>query len=329
MARSRRNLFVTAVALALLGPLAAACGDDAGAGAGSGKREISLIVGLKGDAFYGSMACGARQAAKRNGVELDVQGPGKWDAPEQIQVLNSVVARRPDAILIAPVDDTALQAPLEEAASQGITIVLVDTTLKDPAIAAAQITSDDQLAGQKAAEEVIRQTNGKGSVVAINTQPGVSTVEARMRGFEAALKKAPGLDYLGRQDVGDDAAKAATAVTATLTAHPDLAAVFATNTLTGQGAATGIKNAHKTGQIKLVGFDANPSGVEALEDGTAQAQVVLKPLDIGAKGVEQALNALDEKPVEKLIRADSLIATRENLATKPVSTYLYSDNCTG
>jgi ribose transport system substrate-binding protein len=322
-----RTWFVAAVAgLALVSPLVAACGDDAGAG---DNPSISLIVGLKGDAFYGSMACGARQAAKRAGATLDVQGPGKWDAPEQIQVLNSVLAKQPDAILIAPVDDTALQAPLEEAAAQGITIVLVDTTLKDPKPAAAQVTSDDQLAGEHAAEEVIRETGGKGSVIAINTQPGVSTVEARMKGFEAGLKKAPGLQYLGRQDVGDDAAKAATAVTSTLASHPDLSAVFATNTLTGQGAATGIKNANKTGDIKLVGFDANPSGVEALQDGTAQAQVVLKPLDIGTKGVEQAMNALNDKPVEKLIHTDSLIATKDSLSTKPVSTYLYNDNCTG
>ncbi|GAB3424244.1 ABC transporter substrate-binding protein [Flindersiella endophytica] len=326
MARSRRTWFVAAAGFVLLSPLAAACGDDAGAG---DNPSISLIVGLKGDAFYGSMACGARAAAKRAGATLDVQGPGKWDAPEQIQVLNSVIAKQPDAILIAPVDDTALQAPLEEAEAQGIKIVLVDTTLKDPKPAASQVTSDDQLAGQHAAEEVVRETGGNGSVIAINTQPGVSTVEARMKGFEAGLKQAPGLKYLGRQNVGDDAAKAATAVTSTLAAHPDLSAVFATNTLTGQGAATGIKNANKTGEIKLVGFDANPSGVEALEDGTAQAQVVLKPLDIGTKGVEQAINALNDKPVEKLIRTDSLIATKDSLATKPVKTYLYNDSCTG
>lgn len=327
MARSRRAWFMAVAGFVLLSPLAAACGEDAGAG-GDG-LSLSLIVGLKGDAFYGSMACGAKQAAKRAGAQLDVQGPGKWDAPEQIQVLNSVIAKQPDAILIAPVDDTALQAPLEEAAAQGITIVLVDTTLKDPKPAAAQVTSDDQLAGQHAAEEVIRETGGQGSVIAINTQPGVSTVEARMKGFEAGLKKAPGLKYLGRQDVGDDAAKAATAVTSTLASHPDLKAVFATNTLTGQGAATGIKNANKTGEIRLVGFDANPSGVEALQDGTAQAQVVLKPLDIGTKGVEQAVNALSDKKVEKLIRTGSLIATKDNLAEKDVKTYLYSENCTG
>jgi ribose transport system substrate-binding protein len=301
-----------------------------GAGGGDKKYKISLIVGLKGDDFYGSLACGAKRAAEHHGASLDVQGPSKWDAPEQISVLNSVIAARPDAILIAPVDDTALQAPLEQAKAQGIKIVLVDTTLKNPEVAESQVTTDDEAAGRTAAQEVIKETGGKGSVVTINTQPGVSTVAARVRGFESDLKKSGGgLSYLGQQYSGDDAGKAASTVTASLAAHPNLSAVFTTNTLTGQGAATGIKNARKTGKIKLVGFDANPSGVQALQEGSAQAQVVLKPLDIGYMGFGQAINSLSGKPVQKMIRTGSLIASKDNLNSPDVQKYLYREACTG
>ncbi|REF35433.1 monosaccharide ABC transporter substrate-binding protein (CUT2 family) [Thermasporomyces composti] len=323
-----RRAFLAFLSVGLVVASAAGCGaEDTGSG-GDGYR-ISLIVGLKGDDFYGSLACGARQAAKKLGVELDVQGPNKWDAAEQIPILNSVIAARPDAILIAPVDDTALQAPLEQAAAHGITVVLVDTTVKNPSFAVSQVTSDDELAGEKAAEEVIRLTGGTGAVVTINTQPGVSTVAARVRGFEKRLAQEPGIEYVGERFAGDDAAKASSVVTSTLAAHPNLAAVFATNTLTGQGAATGIRNAHKSGEIKLIGFDANPSGVQALRDGSAQGQVVLKPLDIGAEGVEQAVNALSGKPVTKLIRTGSFVATKDNLDDPETQKYLYRESCTG
>ena len=330
---TRRYLAPAAVAAAIaMLATATSCGGepaDTGSGGADAQHKISVIVGLKGDDFYGSLACGARQAGKELGAEIDVQGPDKWDPAQQLPVLNSVIASRPDAILIAPVDDTALQAPLEQAAAQGIEVVLVDTTVKDPSFAAAQVTSDDELAGEKAAEEVIKVTGGKGSVVTVNTQPGVSTVAARVKGFEKGLQKAPGITYVGEKFAGDDAAKASSVVTATLSAHPDLAGVFATNTLTGQGAATGIKNAHKTGDIKLVGFDANPSGVEAIEDGTAQGQVVLKPLDIGYQAVEQAVNALSEKKVTKLTLTESLVATKDNLGENDVQKYLYTESCTG
>jgi ribose transport system substrate-binding protein len=316
--------------LALVPVAALAVGCGSGGSSGTGKHDkISLIVGLKGDDFYGSLACGAKQEAKRRGVQVDVQGPTKWDAPEQISILNAVVAAHPDAIMIAPVDDTALQAPLEQAKAQGIKIVLVDTTLRNPGLAVAQVTTDDRLAGQTAAEETIQESGGKGTVVTVNTQPGVSTVAARVRGFEQGLRQASGLRYLGQQYSGDDAGKAASTVTATLAAHPDLSAVFTTNTLTGQGAATGIKNARKTGKIKLIGFDANQTGVQAIQDGTAQAQVVLKPIDIGSTGVDQAVNALTGKPVQKMTRTGSLIANKGNLGTPDVQKYLYRQACTG
>jgi ribose transport system substrate-binding protein len=306
----------------------AGCGSSSAPGGQAAQHKISLVVGVKGDDFYGSMACGAKQAAGKLGATVDVQGPAKWDAPEQISVLNAVIASRPDAILIAPVDDTALQAPLEQAAAQGIKIVLVDTTLRDPSVAAAQVTSDDELAGEAAAKEVIKETGGKGSVVTIATQPGVSTVAARVKGFETGLKQAPGISSVGQQFSGDDAGKAASVVTSTLIAHPDLSAVFATNTLTGQGAATGIESA-KGRHITLVGFDANPTGVQALQSGTAQAQVVLKPLDIGSVAVEQAVNALSGKPVQKMTRTSALVATKDNLTTPEVQKYIYRSSCTG
>src|SRR5690606_29721735 len=105
-------------------------------------------------------------------VELDVQGPNKWDAAEQSPVVNSVATSRPDATPLAPVDDPALPAPPAPAAAQGTEIVLVATIVKDPSLAVSQVTCDDELAGRKAVEEVIRVTGGKGSVVTINTQPG-------------------------------------------------------------------------------------------------------------------------------------------------------------
>jgi ribose transport system substrate-binding protein len=322
-----RSAFALLACSAVLLPLAA-CGDGSAAAGGKTYR-ISVIVGVKGDDFYGSLACGAKAAAKRLDAKVDVQGPNKWDAPEQISVLKSVQASKPDAIVIAPVDDTALQAPLEQAKASGIKIILVDTGLRDNSVAAARITSNDELAGRDAAKAVLKLTGGKGAVVTVNTQPGVSTVDARVRGFQAGLKEASGIDYLGQKYSGDDPAKASSVVTSTLAGHPGLAAVFATNTLTGQGAATGVKNAQRTGKIKLVGFDANPSGVQALEEGAAQAQVVLKPLDIGTFGVEQAVNALSGKPVKKLIHTGALVASKDNLAKPEVKKYLYHSNCAG
>jgi ribose transport system substrate-binding protein len=321
-----KQIAAAAIVTALAAGLAA-CGDDDSGGGSGGKHEIALIIGVKGDAFYGSLSCGARQAAKKLGVDLSIQGPEKWDPSLQTPIVNAVAAKKPDAILIAPNDDKAMYAPLKQAAAEGIEVVLVDTTLQDASFAAAEVTSDNQAAGALAAEEVAREAGRDGSVLTVDVTPGITTTGARVKGFQGQAKKL-GFTDLGVQYTGDDPAKASSVVTSTLAKHPDLAGVFATNTLTGEGAANGLREAHKEGKVKLIGFDANPSGVEAIEKGVAQAQVVLKPLDIGYQGVVQAVNALEDKPVKKETLTGSVIATKDNLKDPQVSKYLYTDSCT-
>src|SRR5918992_1845779 len=321
-----KKLVAAACGAALVAGVAACGEEDSSAGAQDDRHRIALIVGVRGDAFYGSLACGAQQAADRLGATLEVQGPDAWDPAKQTPIVDSIVADKPDAILIAPTDDTAMLAPLLQAKQAGIEVVLVDTTLKDPSLAASQVTSDNEAAGRLAAETVAKEVGGKGSVLTVDVSPGISTTEARVRGFGEGAEAA-GLEDLGVEYSADDPAKAASIVTSTLAKHPDLKAVFATNTLTGEGAATGLRQARKTGDVKLIGFDANPSGVEALENDVAQAQVVLKPLDIGAQGVEQAVAALEGKPTEEKVLTGSLVATKDNLQDAEIQKYLYREGC--
>jgi ribose transport system substrate-binding protein len=325
-----KNIAVAASAAALAAGLAACGGSDSpgsgSASSGAKRHKVTLIVGVKGDAFYGSMTCGAQAAARKLGVDLDVQGADKWDPSLQTPVVNAVVARKPDAILIAPTDAKAMYAPLKQAAAAGIKVVLVDTTLDDPSLAVAEVTSDNEAAGALAADEVSREAGKTGSVLTVDVQPGITTTGARVKGFQTKAKSI-GFTDLGVQFTGDDPAKASSVVTSTLARHPDLAGVFATNTLTGEGAATGLRSARKQGKVKLIGFDANPSGVTAIENGVAQAQIVLKPLDIGYQGVVQAVNALEGKPVQKKILTGSLVASKKNLNDPQVQKYLYKDSC--
>lgn len=330
----RRRIPAAMVTLVTVATFASGCGsDDKSSGSSSGGAEkqpyeVTLIQGIKSDAFYGSMACGAKSAAQRLGVDLTVTGPDQFAPAQQIPLLNAVVAKKPDAILIAPTDAAALQAPLKQAAADGIKIVLVDTTLKDPSIAVSEVTSDNVGAGKNAAEELIKMMGSKGSLYVQSTAPGVTTVDARIKGFEQAVEGKTGIENLGVEyDPEDTPEKAASIAKSILAANPDLGGVYALNTFTAQGVATALREARKTDEVQLVGWDANASGVKALKEGSAQAQVVLKPVDIGSKGVEQAVNALDGKPVEKKILTESIVATTENVDSPEVQKYLYRMDC--
>src|SRR3954463_15847137 len=324
----RLALVVLCSALAMV---VAACGNDDSGGGGSaasssGKKnyKMTLIAGVKGDEFYITMNCGAQAKAKELGVSLDFQGPDQFDAALQTPIVDAVTAKSPDAILIAPTDTKALFAPITQAA-QNSKIVLVDTTLDDPSMAVSQIASDNTAGGKTAGDTLLKLIGGKGKVMVINVKPGISTTDQRGQGFEQAVKGKPGVTYLGQEYSNNDPAKAASIVTATLAKHPDLKGIFATNLFSAEGSASGLRQAGKLGDVKIVGFDAGPKQVEDLQDGLVQALIAQRPADIGKQGVEQALAALQGKATTPKIGTDFAVITKDNLTDNQDA--LYKSSC--
>ena len=318
--------------LALAAGTVVACGDDdegSGGGGAAGDSggesyDMTLIAGVKGDEFYITMNCGAQEAAQELGVTLEFQGPDQFDAAQQTPIVDAVAAKSPDAILIAPTDTKALFAPITAAAANS-KIVLVDTTLEDPSMAVSQIASDNVGGGVTAGETLLELIGGKGKVLVVNVKPGISTTDQRGEGFEQAVEGKAGVEYLGQEYSQDDPAIAAQIVTSTLAKHPDLAGIFATNLFSAEGAASGLRQAGKLGDVKIVGFDAGPKQVKDLEDGLVQALIAQKPADIGRQGVEQAVKALKGEETTPEIGTDFEVITKENLAD--MQDVLYKPSC--
>jgi ribose transport system substrate-binding protein len=229
----------------------AAGGTSSGSASSGGKHyNMTLVAGVKGDEFYITMNCGAQAAAKKLNVSLTFAGPDKFDPSQQTPVLNAVSARSPNAILIAPTDVQAMQAPIQQAAANS-KIVLVDTTLKDPSVAVSQVHSNNILGGVIAGQTLLKLIGNKGKVFVMNVKPGISTTDQRQQGFEQAVKGKSGVTYVGAQYDNDDPAQAASIVSAVLQRHPDLAGIFATNLFSAEGAATALQQAGKLGKVKI------------------------------------------------------------------------------
>jgi ribose transport system substrate-binding protein len=327
-----RRAGVLGVVLACAALAVAACGgDDNGGGSSSGssssssasagkKFDMTLIAGVKGDEFYITMNCGAQAEAKKLGVNLNFQGPDKFAPDQQTPIVNAVAAKKPDAVLVAPTDTKAMFAPIKQMADNGSKVVLVDTTLEQPDLAVSQIASDNEGGGKVAAQTLGKLIGGSGKVFVVNVKPGISTTDARGKGFQEGAKAA-GLNYIGQQFDDDDPAKAAAIVKSVLAKNPDLKGIFATNLFSAEGAATGIREAGKQNQVKIVGFDAGPKQVEDLKSGIVSALIAQKPADIGAQGVQQAYAALTGKATKKEIGTGFVSLTKDNLAENSAAAY--------
>jgi ribose transport system substrate-binding protein len=282
-------------------------------GGGSDGVKLAFVQGVAGDEFYISMQCGIEAAAKEAGATVTTQGPEKFDPTLQKPLVDSVVASKPDALLVAPTDVKAMEGPLQAAADAGIKVVLVDTTLEDPSMAVSQISSDNKGGGAAAFEAIKKEHPDGGKVLVVSVDPGISTTDARAEGFQEAAEAESSFEFLGVQYSHNEPATAAEIVTAALQKDPDIVGIFAANLFAAEGTATGVQQAGKQGNVTIVGFDAGPAQVKQLEAGTVQALVAQEPATIGEMGVEQALLALDDKKTEEKIQTGFTIITQDNV----------------
>ena len=328
--KARRYLAGGAAILVVLA--AAACSSSKPSGTSgstnkNGPYKIAFVQGVAGDAFYITMQCAIQDEAKALKATVNVQGAQKFDPTLQTPIVASVVSTKPDALLIAPTDVSAMQQPIAQAQKAGIKVVLVDTTLKDPSVAVSAISSDN-LGGGKAAFDAIKQlVPGGGKVLLVSVQPGISTTDDRAKGFQQAVAADPTFKDLGIQYDQDDPQKAAQIVSAALQKDSDIVGIFATNLFSAEGAATGIRQAGKQNSVKIVGFDAGADQVKALRDGTVQALVAQQPGTIGKQGVDQAIAALKGNPVTASIKTEFTILTKANIDSADGQAAVYKSSC--
>lgn len=318
---ARVNLGLLAVLL-LAAAIGVGCGSDSGGSGASGKK-LTVIVGNESDAFYRALECGAKTEARKDGLKIDLQGPKAFDPSQQVPVVNSVAAKRPDALLVAPTDSKALYAPLAQIAQNGSKLVTVDTVLENTDIVTSAVGSDYEQAGVLGAQQLNKLLGGKGKVLLISSPPGVSTSDLSRKGFTTELKKYPGLQLVSTQFSQGDPGKSANLTSATLARHPDLAGVFTFNGGDAEGVVTALREAGKTKQVKFISGDAQPFQVEELKKGEVTALIAHKPYDIGVQGVEQAAAALGGDPVQKTVKTSLVVVTRQNVNDPNVSRYLY------
>lgn len=285
--------------------------------------DVTLVLGTLGDDFYKAIECGAKLQAEEMGVNLDIQAPTAFDASLQIPIVNAIAATNPDAVIIAPNDDTALFEPLKSMVDAGSKVVLVDTTLADASIAAGHIGSDYVLYGKQGAEEIARLVGDEGKVLGIFAPPGVSTNDLGREGFTAEMENHPGVEVLEFEFSSGEAGKSAEIVSAILAANPDLVGVFTFNGGDAPGVVTALEEADAAEQVSFVSGDAQPFQVEQLTAGDVQALVIQQARTMGILAVEQAVDAIEGVDVPAETALPTIVGTVDNLDESDVADNLY------
>lgn len=295
---------------------------------------IALIPGLTTDAFYITMHRGAQHAADALGVELLFQGAPDFNPTLQVPVLDAVIARGPDAILIAPTDKVQLIEPLRRAHNAGIPVITVDTFIDDGMyqdgagdgdFPLSYIASDNVLGGRIAARALAEAIGGEGTVFVSNVKPGISTTDQREEGFKLEMANYPGVTVLETQFNDDDANKAASQLQAVVARNPDLAGVFGANLFSAVGAANGVRGIGKSGEIRVVAFDAPQSIVDDIGEGLVDMTIAQHPAEIGYFGVMSAYAHLTGQSLPIAIGTGFTVIDASNMNDPDILKFVYSE----
>ena len=288
----RRLGFITIIAALSFFFFIVACGkkkQEAGSAA-QNQQHASITIGVslltRTHPFYQDLEAGLKEAADQNGYRLIVTA-GEFDVARQKDQIQDFIVRKVDAIIVSPCDSKSIGTAIKAANDAGIPVFTADIAcLAEGVKIVSHVASDNVAGGQLAAQAIAKALNGTGKVAIID-HPEVESVIQRVKGFEEELAlKSPGIQIVAKlsgHGVKDQAFRTAEDI---LQAHPDLDAIFGINDDSALGALAAIEKAGKSGQVKIVGFDAVPEAREAIKAGKIYADVIQKPREIGRQTIE-------------------------------------------
>lgn len=302
-------------------------------GTGSGGKRLKIAVIPKGTTheFWKSVHAGAAKASKELDVDIVWKGPLKEDdLKAQIDVVNTFVAQGVSGIVLAPLNDTALKAPVREAASKRIPVVVFDSDLQGDAHVSF-VATDNQAAGKLAADAMGRSVGaGGGGIIVLRYQEGSASTQNRERGFLDGVKAKPELKIVSDNQYGGATTESAFQRSESLLiAHKvqtgTVAGLFTPNESTTFGMLQALKKSGLNKKVKLIGFDSSDKLVSALRDGDIDGLVVQNPFNMGYLAVKTMTEHLRGKPVEKRIDTGARLVDKTNIDDPAVKELLQPD----
>ena len=276
--------------------------------------RLEFLVSPKGltNSFWLTVKAGADSAGSEFGIDIIWNGPAlETDITAQIAIVENYINKNVDAVVLASCDVKALVPVIEKADSKGIPIITIDSDV-DSDIPKCFIATDNVLGGQKAARVLAELIGRKGKVACFPSVPGASSQIDRETGFKDELKKYPEIELAVVQYNQNDVSAAMSITEDVLTAHPDLAGIFAANEAGAIGCAQALLGRGLQGKVKLVAFDAAENEIEAMKSGVIQALIVQDPFAMGYSGVKTAVDVILGKEVAEFIDTGVEAVTMKN-----------------
>lgn len=265
--------------------------------------------------FWILQAQAVNERALQLGVDLSlVPVP---TSSKQVKAIRDLLKQQVDVLIVGPVDGShpGLIQAVQEALNAGIPVIATDREIQNTAVSSV-VRSDNLKGGQLAAEHLIKQLDGQGEIILVDSPFPILRVE----GFRQIIDSYPNC-HIVYSKAGDWTRSSGAAVThEALDAHPNARAIFAVNDTTALGSLDVLKEMGRVDSVIVVGYDAEVETFQAIYEGEIEATVMQTPQAMGRIALESAVSVVKGEPVPPLILTDVNLVTTNNLTQQLLDT---------
>ena len=309
----KRNIIIAmalAMAMTTVGGATVFAADEKAEG---NDYTIAYVPTTMNNPFWTAMMGGIKEEMEAKGMDVDKQlvtVDANSDQATMNNYVNDLIAQQVDAIILAPMDCTAVTEALTACEEAGIPVINVDTAVDATDKVVSIIASDNYKAGVECAEDMMSKLD-KGAKIAVMDQPSGTACVQREKGFLDTAGDY--FEIVSTTDTEGDTAKTMTAAEDVLTEDDDLAGFFCINDMGALGCVQAAQAAGKE-DLLIYGVDGNPDFMGYVADGSATASAAQQPSVIGQKALDAAIDTLDGKEVEHDQVVDVVLINKDNIA---------------
>lgn len=291
--------------------------------AAKSKGTIGFSALTLSNPFFKVIADTMKADAEKQGYEVIVFSADR-DAKKQADQIDAFIVKGVSAIVLNPCDSHTIGTAVAKANAAGIPVFTNDIKYAgDTGKVVCHIATDNYQGGRLAGEAMVKALGQSGGKVAILHFPQAESCLLRVKGFTEVVDahNADGsggkievvatLDGGGERDEGFKAAKDI------IEANPDLSAIFAINDPSALGARAALESVNKADQVKLIGFDGQLIGKQAIRDGKILCDPIQFPDRMGHVTIEQILKHFNGDKVEPEILIKSELYYKEDADKDP------------
>lgn len=271
------------------------------------KKTIGLSVLTMTNPFFKVIADSVTEEAKKSGYETIVVS-GEFDVAKQQNQVKDFIVKKVSAIILTPCDSKSIGTAIKEANDAGIPVFTADIACLAPdAKVVSHIATDNLGGGREAGKAMIEALGEAGGKVVILDFNAVESCQMRVKGFKEVIDAynkdhakgkieiVASLPGQGVKDLGYKAAEDA------LQSHPDMVGIFAINDPSALGARAALEKAGKADQVKIIAFDGQPEGKQAIKEGKIYADPIQFPDKIGQETVRAIVKHFSGEKAEPQI----------------------------